>query len=273
MKCQRCGQETFLPFQCPHCGGQFCSAHRLPENHSCQKMDVARAQKQEDAVVPQTPSSYEYKITFGQPRRTKGRIYFSPKELKHLTVAALLVIGVGMSYVLFGGIFALMDWSVLSVFAVILTASFLTHEIAHKVTAQRRGLWAEFRLTLWGAVLTLVSVISPLFKLISPGAVMISGPARMDEVGKISIAGPTTNIVFSTVFLGVAFAFVPSPVQGLLFLAALLNGFIALFNLIPIGILDGFKIFSWDKKAWALAFVPSLVLTAVSYFMVGPYMS
>jgi Zn-dependent protease len=71
------------------------------------------------------------------------------------------------------------------------------------------------------------------------------------------------------VFLGVAFAIGSSPVQLVLFLAALLNGFIALFNLIPIGILDGFKIFSWDKTIWALAFVPSLVLTAISYIMIS----
>jgi len=58
----------------------------------------------------------------------------------------------------------------------------------------------------------------------------------------------------------------------LLFLAALLNGFIAVFNLIPIGIFDGFKIFSWDKTVWALAFVPSLVLTVISYVMIGSYM-
>jgi Zn-dependent protease len=234
-------------------------------------MDVARAQKQEDAAVSQTPSSYEYKVTYGQPRRAEGRVYFSPKELKHLAVAALLVIGIGLSYVLFGGPFAAVGWTMMSVFALVLTASFLTHEIAHKVTAQRRGLWAEFRLTTWGALLTLVSVISPLFKIISPGAVMISGSASLDEMGKISIAGPITNIVFSTAFLGATF--IPGNFQVLFFLAALLNGFIALFNLIPMGILDGFKIFSWNKTVWGLAFAASVVLTAVSYFMVGPYMT
>jgi Zn-dependent protease len=271
MKCRKCGQETFLPFRCPYCGDQFCSEHRLPETHECPRLDLARAQKQEDTVVLQGPNSYEYKVTYGAPRRTRGRVYFSPKELKHLAAASLLVIGVGLSYVMFGGIFALMDWTTMSFFAVILTLSFLTHEIAHKVTAQKRGLWAEFRLTLWGAVLTLISVISPLLKIISPGAVMISGPAQMDEVAKISLAGPIVNIIFSTSFFGVAFAIGSSLVQALLFLAALLNSFIALFNLIPIGILDGYKIFSWNKTIWAVAFVPSLVLTAISYIMVGPY--
>jgi Zn-dependent protease len=73
------------------------------------------------------------------------------------------------------------------------------------------------------------------------------------------------------VFLGASFAFVQGSVQGLLLLAAFLNAFIALFNLIPMGILDGYKIFSWDKKLWALAFLPSLVLTIVAYVLVQPY--
>ena len=109
MKCQKCGQEAFLPFQCPYCGGQFCTAHRLPENHDCSKMELARASKQEEAaVVLKTPSSYEYTVTFGQPRRLRGHVYFSPKELRHLAVAALLVAGVGLSY----GMFSLgsADW-------------------------------------------------------------------------------------------------------------------------------------------------------------------
>lgn len=263
MKCEKCGQETFLPFQCPYCGGQFCAAHRLPENHACPKMEIARAPKQKEAVVLEGPSSYEYTVTFGQPRRAKGHIYFSPKELKHLAIAALLVVAVGLSGGLYLDVFSQVDWALtLAAFTAILTGSFFTHEIAHKVTAQRRGLWAEFRLTLWGAVLTLISVISLWFKVISPGAVMISGPAGRDEIGKISISGPAVNVVLSTVLLGIAF--VPSPYSGMFFLGAFFNAWIALFNLIPMGILDGYKIFSWDKKVWASAFAASLALTVGS---------
>jgi len=34
-KCQLCGKEVLLPFQCSFCEGYFCLEHRLPENHSC----------------------------------------------------------------------------------------------------------------------------------------------------------------------------------------------------------------------------------------------
>jgi len=266
MKCQKCGQETFLPFQCPYCDGQFCATHRLPENHACPKMGLARAPKQEAPVVVQTPSSYEHTVTFGQPRRVKGRIYFSPKELEHLAIAVLLVIGIGLSYAFYLGALELEDWPVVfAALSVIIVASFFTHEIAHKVTAQRRGLWAEFRLTVWGAILTAISILFP-FKIISPGAVMIAGPARMDDIGKISIAGPITNIVLSSVLLGPVF--VPNPYSLVFVIGAFFNAYVAVFNLIPFGILDGYKIFSWDKKVWALAFAVSAVLTVISGFFV-----
>jgi Zn-dependent protease len=42
------------------------------------------------------------------------------------------------------------------------------------------------------------------------------------------------------------------------------NSWIAFFNLIPLGVLDGFKIFNWNKKVWVLAFAASIVLLAVS---------
>jgi Zn-dependent protease len=269
MNCEKCGENTFMPFQCPYCGGQFCSAHRLPENHSCPKIDVARLQKQQSSAQPEPTSPYTLTITYGQPRRGQGRFYMSPKELKHLAVAALLVVGIGFSIVFYAGY----PWTLTmtSVFAVILTASFLVHEMAHKLTAQRKGLWAEFRLTLWGAVLTLLSVVSP-FKLVAPGAVMISGPAQPREIGYISIAGPAVNIIFSVSFLSAGAALVGSAYSGLFFLAALFNATIAIFNLIPFGILDGFKIFSWNKKAWALIFTPSVVLVVVAYINALPYL-
>ena len=267
MRCQKCGQETFLPFQCPYCSEQFCTAHRLPENHDCPKMELARASKQEEVLVMKTPSSYEHTVSYGQPRMPKERVYFSPKELKHLAGAGLLVLGIGLSSVIYSSSLALGNLAVgLPIFAAILTVSFFAHEMAHKFTAQRRGLWAEFRLTLWGAVLTLVSIISPLFKIIAPGAVMISGAAGIREMGKISLAGPVTNISLSAGFLGLA-VFAPSDIAWVFFLSALLNGFMAVFNLIPFGIFDGFKIFSWDKKVWSVAFAVSLALTIATYVL------
>ena len=276
MKCQACMQETLLPFLCQHCGGQLCSLHRLPENHACAKIDVARAQRQGQVLTPQSYNSYNYSYVFGQDAyKRKHHIIFSQKEVKHITIAAVLVIGIGFSIGLygnlFGGFFPAWTWDVMAVFAIVMTSSFLVHELAHKVIAQKKGLWAEFRLTTWGAILTFASIFLP-FRMIAPGAMMIGGSIPSGEdILKISLAGPITNIIFSSALLGLAFTLVPSTFAIMLFLAAYINAFMAVFNLIPFGILDGYKIFSFNKKIWALAFTASAALTILTYLQTFGY--
>ena len=82
------------------------------------------------------------------------------RQLKHLAVALLLVVGIGFSVGFCSNAFGQIECTVIAFFPIILTASFFMYEVAHKVNAQKRGSWAEFRLTLWGAILTLISVIS-----------------------------------------------------------------------------------------------------------------
>jgi len=272
MKCQVCDQESLLPFRCKYCGGQFCSAHRLPENHACQRIDVARSQRQEQVITPQSYNSYQYSYNVGPPRR-ESHVYFSHKELKHISLAALLVIGIGFSIGLYENYFQVFNpawtWGVMSIFAIIMTASFLAHEIGHKIMGQKKGLWAEFRLTTWGSILTLISVFLP-FKMISPGAMMLAGQPSGDEIVKISIAGPAINLILSSALIGLAIALPSNMFVSMLFFAAYINAFMATFNLIPIGILDGYKIFSFNKKLWAVAFVPSVILAVFTYFKVFP---
>lgn len=266
MKCQKCGEELLLPFKCPYCGGCFCAAHRLPESHECAEIDLARAQKKATVVKEQTPAvqgwkPIEYTLTY-IPVETKRKFYFSSKEIAHLTVASLVVLGVGLSFGVTRQIGSLSPSLALAI-AVLATTSFLAHELAHKFAAQKAGLWAEFRTMSFGLLLTALSIISP-FKIISPGAVVISGFTSKKNLGKISVAGPLINIALSITF---CLAMLLGPVYSykLFFLFGfVINAWIAFFNLIPFGMLDGYKIFLWDKKVWALAFAISLLLTAIA---------
>ncbi len=98
---------------------------------------------------------------------------------------------------------------------------------------------------------------------------MIAGQARKEQIGEISIAGPIVNIFLAFASLGAASLIVPfSPFNTMLLLIASFNAFIAVFNLIPFGILDGFKIFSWNKAVWAIAFALSGAVTIYTYFLV-----
>jgi len=272
MRCQKCGKEVFLPFTCPYCRGYFCSEHRLPENHECPRMDLARAPKTETKPITlQKQKPYEYTTTYS-PRFPAKTFRFSQKELKHLTLGALLVMGVGISFIpQIRGLSVLTRPEIILSLVIIFTFSFLLHEIAHKLSAQHYGLWAEFRLTLFGALLTLISMLPfAFFKIISPGAVMISGTITRKEAGKTALAGPLTNITLSTIFTAVAIG-APGTIEIIGTIAvfgAWINAIIALFNLIPFSIMDGLKVFRWNKAVWALAFTASLILTIISYYYI-----
>jgi len=210
--------------------------------------DQAKAPRQE------TPSQFDYKVTYMPPR---AKFSFSATEVRHLAVSTLLVSGVGLSMLGVGLLDAQPE--LVAVLVLLFTSTFLIHEIAHKITAQHYGLWAEFRLTLIGALITLVSIVSPFFKIISPGAVMISGTASKETIGKTSIAGPLTNIVFCMVAF--AFTFIlPENLVVVAVFTAFFNALIAVLNLIPIGILDGWKVLQWSKIIWALAFISAISL-------------
>lgn len=265
LECQKCGKEVFLPFRCPYCGAYFCTEHRLPENHECPRLDMARAPKKEEAQLAQhTRRSYEYSAAY-IPVKQDRKLYFSPSEVKHIAIAALLALGVGLSlgisqeaYANIGGPFMLLT------FALMVTASFFVHELAHKFTAKKEGLWAEFRLITLGAILTAISIILPRFKIISPGAVFIAGFADKIKIGKIAVAGPSTNIILSTTLL-MLWIMTHNPI---FIYGAAFNAWIALFNLIPFGVLDGFKVFLWNKAAWATTFTLSLALTILIYLYI-----
>ena len=254
-----------MPFKCPYCNQYFCVEHRLPENHNCPEYWRARAPRERPARTVKTvgsESTYQHTVTM-TPQRYGRNIWFSTKELKHLAVGTLLVMGVGVSMFLFHPLTAALS------LAVVLTFSFLIHEIAHKIAAQRQGLWAEFRLTSFGALITLISIFAPLFKIISPGAVMIAGQGDTETIGKTALAGPVTNIMLATTFLIIGLitgVFDPNlgVVFTVTFFGAWINSFIAFFNLIPFGIMDGYKILRWSKIIWALSFSVSIMLAISS---------
>lgn len=270
MQCDKCHKEVLLPFKCPYCEGYFCPEHRLPENHECPQIELARSPIQVKSTTIKRQEPYEYSVSYVSVAPPKsGRVHFSMKEIQHLAIASLLVIGIAISWVVTLGFrIGVVDPIIAVALAATLTASFFAHEMAHKITAQKHGFWAEFRLTFMGAILTLISMISPYFKIISPGAVFISGLADRKSLGKVSIAGPTTNIALSIMFLSASNFSVQSILAWVFLLGAALNAWIALFNLIPLGMLDGFKVFSWGKKVWILAFAISLVLTVYTYMLI-----
>jgi len=216
----------------------------------------ARAPKKELVTTVETESRrpYTYTTSYKLVRPAERVIWFSKTELKHLALGSLLVLAVGFSiylyYTLLAGI----------ALAIIFTVSFLAHELAHKTTAQLQGLWAEFRIIPFGAALTIISIFTPFFKIISPGAVVTTGFADQEKMGKTALAGPLANIALAAFFVGVTVLFWDRSLMLIATFSAWINSFMALFNLIPFGVIDGLKVFWWNKKIWLAVFAASLIL-------------
>ena len=147
------------------------------------------------------------------------------------------------------------------------------HEIMHKIIAQRYGHWAEFRYSLQGLMMAFVFAFLG-FIFGAPGATYISGMVTPEQNGRISAAGPATNIALGLGFFAAVVLIAPlAETAYLAFLAyflfqyaASVNLILAGFNMIPVMPLDGAKVWHWNKAAWiGILAVVALVLGTGGY--------
>jgi len=196
---------------------------------------------------------------------------FSQKEKTDLFYAGLMI-SLAFAILLGGGINAVitLDPSLLVAFFVaFLTAGsgFLLHELMHKVVAQSYGLWAEFRANYKGLWLAIgLSLFG--FIIAAPGAVWIRGQGiTREQNGKISLAGPVTNIVLALAFLVLGF-FYTGGLLGVIFSFGLrINSLLAAFNMIPVMPFDGSKIKDWNVGIYTVTVVISVGLFILSFFI------
>jgi len=135
--------------------------------------------------------------------------------------------------------------------------AFVLHELAHKFAAMRYGYWAEFQKD--NQMLLIAVVMAALVGVVfaAPGATYVYGNATKGENGRISAAGPITNLVLCIPFA----ALVLLSGGGLLGLVGLVglrvNAMIATFNMLPISVLDGRKVLAWSPAVFAVLIVAS----------------
>jgi len=154
----------------------------------------------------------------------------------------------------------------------VISLGFILHELGHRQIARRFKCYAEFRLWKQGLLLAvLIAFISSgNFIFAAPGAVMIYPRADLwgrtaslsrRSAGLISIAGPIVNIILAVSFLILNLVY-PLTVFGtnVFQYGALINTWLALFNLIPIPPLDGSKIFAWNLKIWGAMIAAAVAL-------------
>jgi Zn-dependent protease len=150
---------------------------------------------------------------------------------------------------------------------------FVLHEMAHKFTAMKYGFRAEFRKD--NQMLLVAVALAALAGIVfaAPGATVISGnyPITREQNGRISAAGPITNLVLCIPFLGLVMAGVLLPAGLPAFLLTQLgvvgltvNAMIAAFNMIPVSVLDGKKVLAWNPAIFGVLITSAFLMVLFS---------
>lgn len=205
-----------------------------------------------------------------------GGLHFSRTELTDLLVA-WLALGVAFALFFVGGAAnldrLLAGGVIIPVLVSLVTAGlgFLLHEIAHKVVAVRYNQIAAFQADYGMLFLAVMSALLG-FIFAAPGAVVHRGRLTVKQHGLIALAGPVTNVLLTIVFVPVmALGLVMD--SGLIWLVGsrgfAINVFLAAFNLVPYGPLDGKTVLDWSKLVWIVFFVPTVAIAVVAVFGYG----
>lgn len=142
----------------------------------------------------------------------------------------------------------------------VLTA-FIFHELAHREVAERYGYRAFYRRWDTGIAIALgMGIITRVLTgsawiFAALGAVQIYAPymlADREAFGKIALVGPVTNIVVG-LFSLLGTQVISGILHSILLRTAMVNLWLAFFNLWPIPPLDGYKVLRWNTGYWAIA--------------------
>ncbi len=190
-----------------------------------------------------------------------------PKETIHL-VASLVVLTVAFAY-------PSTEPTMLAVIALSVGSGFIFHELGHKFTAQHYGYTAVYEASPMGLLLAIFLKIITGFVFAAPGAVMIRKRqsyygtdderyydmlTQSRETWKIALAGPLINVALAVVFMGIMFLSDSALMQTMGLYGAYVNVFLAGFNMIPFGPLDGAKVFKHNPAMWGFVGLPLVLM-------------
>ncbi len=191
----------------------------------------------------------------------------SSREILHL-VASLVVLTIAFTYPDLRP-----EFMVIVAFGV--GTGFILHELAHKFTAQRYGYVADYEASPTGLLLAIGLKIFTGIVFAAPGAVMIRGKRLVyvqdedrywdslktaKEFAYISVSGAVMNLLLAVIFLAVLLSIANPLAYEVLRWSAFINVFLAGFNMIPFGPLDGAKVWKYNPVLWGIVVIPVIIM-------------
>jgi Zn-dependent protease len=195
-----------------------------------------------------------------------------PRERRDLLIAWLAIsIAFTLIFIRSAGASSILFYFIISLVTV--GMGFILHELAHKFMAMHYGFWAEFKRdnTMLLVAVAMAALAGIVFA--APGATMIYGSfISREQNGRISAAGPLTNLLICIPFTVLAYLpiIVPSigfaydilPAIGIIGLQV--NAMIATFNMLPVSVLDGKKILAWNPLVFGVMIVGAIAVLYLS---------
>jgi len=140
------------------------------------------------------------------------------------------------------------------IFAAGITApAIILHELAHKLIAVSFGLNATFHAAYgWLMVGLILKALNTGFIFFVPAYVSITGLSTPLTQAKVAVAGPLTNLALFLISWAVLKLNLIKSKGGVVFMVITkrINGFLFIFNMIPIPGFDGFQFFSGIIKTF-----------------------
>ena len=146
--------------------------------------------------------------------------------------------------------------------------SIVVHEMAHKYTAIKYGLQSHFEKDNMMLAAGLVFAIMGTF-FAAPGAAMVYGNPNRNQLGWIKAAGSISNLLLCIPFgMMMAYGLIAngSLIAMIGIAGVTINAYLAAFNQIPFGVLDGAAVMPWNWKIWL-----SIILIAIGIIVVLPF--
>ncbi len=228
---------------------------------------MARKMRKQEYAIVEPRYSYSYGVSpYGQPVARPRHRLTSQVEVRDIA-AAIAILTVAFYFIIgAGGSESVLYYVGLAALTVV--AGFFIHEMSHKIVARRYGCWAEFRADYRMLGLALIMSFFG-FLWAAPGAVMIIGNIGQKENGKISLAGPGSNLLVAlaclplVLFTVVGVPTIVSNIAGSLYFFSV---FLGAFNMIPIMPFDGAKIWHWSKPVYIVTLLAAALMLFIAFY-------